>query len=98
MSIVKTYDEYVNEGIVSALKYQYRITEVNAFVFDKSAELIEKDPKKYKSAKDTLRDIESEAKKMYEDTMKGLDDILPFHKWWSEFSKKFIQLQDLEEK
>ena len=95
---IKSYEEFVNEGIVSSIKYQYRITKVNAFVFAKSAELIEKDPKRYKTAADTLDHIKNDVRKKYEEAMKDLDDVITFEQWWKEFTEKFKQMQTLEQK
>ena len=93
MENIKKFDEFVSEGLVSSIKASYRMTKMNAFVFDRSAELIEKNPKKYKNAFETLSDIKNDAKKEYDKLMKDLDDVVPFEKWWKEFSEKFEKMQ-----
>lgn len=42
------YEEFVNEGLLSALKTKSQITKVQGAVFDKACELIEKNPKNTK--------------------------------------------------
>ena len=93
MKNIKSFDDLVVEGLFDGLKASYRMTKMNGFVFDRSAELIEKNKDKYKSAADTLPDIKADAKKQYAELMKGLDDVLPFEKWWRDFTEKFEKMQ-----
>jgi len=80
----------LNEGLVSTIKAKSRITKVQAAVFDKASELIEKNPKKYKDGNDVLRDLENDAKKLYEKELGEFiknKDIITADEWWKNFSK-----------
>lgn len=89
---MKTYSDFIGEGLVSAVKLNYRMTKLNAFVFDKAAELMEKDPKKYQKVSDILNDIEKDVEKKYNEIVKGIGDAIPFHTWWKDFSRKIEKL------
>lgn len=80
----------LNEGIISTIKAKSRITKVQAAVFDKASELIEKNPKKYKDGNAVLRDLENDAKKLYEKELGEFiknKDIITADEWWKNFSK-----------
>lgn len=87
MKNVMDYEEFVNEGLLSALKTKSQITKVQGAVFDKACELIEKNPKKYKDGSQVLKEIENDAKELFKKTVKGEDAITP-EQWWKEFSPR----------
>ena len=93
---VKTFDEFIGEGIVSSIKTSFRMTKINAYVFERSAEEMEKHPDKYKKASDTLNVIKNDVEKKYNEVLKGIDDVIPFNKWWAMFSDKFKNLEKSE--
>ena len=96
MSKVMKFDEYsskgnVNEGLLSALVGKSKITKVQGVVFTKVGELLEKNPDKYKDAKSILRDIERDAKKLYNDELGDMvkdKKIITADEWWKEFAPK----------
>ena len=97
MSKVMKFDEYssevkhVNEGLLSGLIAKSKITKVQGAVFTKVGELLEKNPDKYKDAKSILRDIERDAKKLYNDELGDMiksKDVINANEWWKEFAPK----------
>lgn len=89
---MKTYSDFIGEGLASVVKLNYRMTKLNAFVFNKAAELMGKDPKKYQKVSDTINDIEKDVEKKYNEIVKGIGDAIPFHTWWKDFSRKIEKL------
>jgi len=97
MSKVMRFDEYssdkkrMNEGLLSGFIAKSRITKVQGAVFTKVGELLEKNPDKYKDAKSILRDIERDAKKLYNDELGDMiksKDVINANQWWDDFAPK----------
>lgn len=85
----------LNESLISIIKAKSRITKVQAAVFDKASELIEKNPKKYKDGNAVLRDLENDAKKLYEKELGEFiknKDIISADEWWKNFVKSAAQV------
>lgn len=85
----------LNEGLLSAIKAKGKITKIQGVVFDKAAELIEKNPEKYKDGQSVLKDIERDAKKLYDRELGDLvknNDIIDSDEWWKDFAPKAARM------
>lgn len=97
MKNIMNYEEFVNEGLISALKAKSQITKVQGAVLDKAYLLFTKQQKKYDTYKDGWKDaekilngLETDAKNLFEKTVTAKDAI-DKDQWWKEFLPKAVK-------
>lgn len=91
--MIKTFDEFINEGLFGAIKGKKQILKVQGLVADEYERLIQEDPSKFKDGKSVLKAVEAFAADAYKKTVTA-EDALTFEQWWKDFTKAHIYMLD----
>jgi len=81
--------DFMNEGLLSAIKARAQIVKVQGWFFDTAAQAIADNPKKYRKAEQLVDALESDARKEYKKVV-TVEDALTFNDWWGDFRKSAI--------
>jgi len=91
--MIKTFDEFINEGLFGAIKGKKQILKVQGLVADEYERLIQEDPSKFKDGKSVLKAVEAFAADAYKKTVTA-EGALTFPQWWEEFAKAHEYMLD----
>jgi hypothetical protein len=83
----------VDEGLFDGLKIRKQIVELQGAVTDLYEEIIEKNPKRFRSGNEVMMHVQSEAKKLY-DKLITMEGAIKFRDWWEEFSSAHARMLD----
>lgn len=81
--------DFMNEGLLSAIKARAQIVKVQGWFFDTAAQVIADNPKRYRKAEQLVDALESDARKEYKKVV-TVEDALTFSDWWGDFRKSAI--------
>lgn len=83
----------LKEGLLDVLKARKQITQLQGAVADEYERLIEQNPKRYRSGRQVLGDVQQFAQQEYKKIV-TVDDAISFNNWWKEFSDAHERMLD----
>lgn len=83
----------IEEGLFDGFKIRKQIVELQGAVADLYEEIIEKNPKRFRSGNDVMTHVYSDAKKLY-DKLVTMEGAISFRDWWKEFSTAHARMLD----
>jgi hypothetical protein len=93
MGIIKTYTQFINEGLFDKLNGKAQISEFQTIIIAKCEKEIGSTPTKFKNGESVLKYMKSYAEKKYKEHVTA--KLAPqFSKWWDEFVKYYEPMLD----
>lgn len=86
--------QQTNEGLFDVFKVRKQFTELQGALQDVIDQELEKNPKRYRSGKQLMDSMQSEAKSLYNRIITMKDEAMSFDEWWKNYSKANANFYD----
>ena len=83
-----------NEGLFDVFKVRKQFTELQGALQDVIDQELETNPKRYRSGKQLMDSMHSEAKSLYNRIITMKDEAMSFDDWWKNYSKANANFYD----
>jgi hypothetical protein len=86
--------QQTNEGLFDVFKVRKQFTELQGVLQDVIDQELETNPKKYRSGKQLMDSMHSEAKSLYNRIITMKDEAMSFNDWWKNYSNANANFYD----
>ena len=91
---IRENTQQTNEGFLDVFKVRKQFTELQGALQDVIDQELEKNPKRYRSGKQLMDSMRSDAQSLYNRIITMKDEAMSFDEWWNNYSKANANFYD----